>query len=127
MILLYDPDCGFCTRAARWLERRGLAAEIAPMSPALLVGHGVDVERAQREVPYVDETGVRYGAEAVAAVLRTGRGPWRLVGRVLSLPGVRGLAAAGYAVVARHRHQLPGGTAACRLADPGMNDQIHTP
>ncbi|QLQ15663.1 MAG: DUF393 domain-containing protein [Micropruina sp.] len=34
MRLLYDPDCGFCARAADWLRARDVRAEIVPLTGA---------------------------------------------------------------------------------------------
>lgn len=51
--------------------------------------------------------------EAIAAMLGAVGPPWRIAGRALLLPGVSRLAAAGYRLVARNRHRLPGGTPAC--------------
>lgn len=111
--LLYDADCGFCTRTARWLGRW---VTVAPLQSSDLIALGVDAARAQREIPAVLASGeVRYGAAAFAAALVAG--PWwmRPVGHLLGAPGVRWLAQRGYLVVAAHRHRLPGGTGACQL------------
>jgi len=45
----------------------------------------------------------------------TGRGLWRVAGRLLSRPPVLWVARPAYAVVAANRHRLPGSTDACRL------------
>lgn len=52
-VLLYDADCGFCTRSANWLRRRHLGVSIEPLQRAGLRALGVDPERAQREIPFV--------------------------------------------------------------------------
>jgi predicted DCC family thiol-disulfide oxidoreductase YuxK len=63
---------------------------------------------------------------AIADLLRTAARPrdlgWRLAGTVLAVPPVRALAWPVYRWVARHRHQLPGGTAACELPAPAKPD-----
>jgi predicted DCC family thiol-disulfide oxidoreductase YuxK len=113
--LLYDADCGFCTRSAGWLRGLGLAASIEPLQRADLPARGVDAARAQREIPFVDDSSVSYGAEAIGRALATGRGAWRLIGLLLSRPPVLWLASPVYAAVAANRHRLPGGTDTCRL------------
>lgn len=114
--LLFDPDCGFCTRCAGWMRRLGLDAEILPMTPPALEQHGIDPRRAGEQIPFVDDDGeVHFGARAIGLALATGAGPVRLAGLGLLAPGVRWLAARVYPVVARHRHQLPGGSASCRI------------
>lgn len=115
-MLLYDADCGFCTRAAGFAARLGLTAHTAPLQQADLAALGVDPERALVEVPFVDRDGrVVYGAKAIAATLGTGNTFWRAVSRALDSWPVRRLAAVVYRVVARNRHRLPGGTVACEL------------
>ncbi len=119
MSLLYDADCGFCTAAATWLRRRGLSVAIEPLQGADPAALGVDPVRATREIPLVESTAagsrVSYGHRAIGHALATGRWPWRLVGWLLLHPPTAWLAAAGYAVVARNRHRLPGSTASCRI------------
>ncbi|WP_462418285.1 thiol-disulfide oxidoreductase DCC family protein [Kytococcus sp. Marseille-QA3725] len=120
--LLYDPDCGFCTRAAELLAHWPVTCEVAPMSPARLAAHGIDPDRAQRGIPFVADDGtLRFGAAAIAAALRTASTS-SVGGRVLVAAGallgsapVLPVARRVYAWVADHRHQLPGGTAACAL------------
>lgn len=76
----------------------------------------LDHERAGREIPFTDASGrVSYGARAIAAALRTAPGLAGLAGRLLGTRGVRLIADPVYRWVARHRHRLPGGGAACRL------------
>lgn len=117
--LLYDPDCGFCTRCATWLDGRGLRASIEPMTPALLQELGIDAERAGREIPFVaDDGSITHGAAAVGRALATGPQPLRTLGLLLSHAPARWLANPVYRWVAAHRHELPGGTAACRLDHP---------
>ena len=117
--LLYDADCGSCTTSANWLARRGLRADIEPLQHADLAALGVDAERARREIPFVEGTpgGVRvsYGHQAVGRALGTGGPLWRLAGRLIVHPPGSWLARPGYALIARHRHRLPGSTAACRI------------
>ncbi|MGO4956101.1 thiol-disulfide oxidoreductase DCC family protein [Luteococcus sp. Sow4_B9] len=114
--LFYDPDCGFCTRAASVVAGWGLPIHVRPMSPASLTQAGVDLDRAWQEIPFVaaDAT-VTHGARAFGEALSTGSGTLGLVGRALCHPLVLVVAEPVYRWVARHRHQLPGGTGTCRL------------
>lgn len=117
--LLYDPDCGFCTRCAAWLEGRGLHASVEPITPEMLQASGIDEERALREIPFVSDDGtVTHGAAAIGRALATGPQPLRTVGLLLCHAPVRWLANPVYRWVATHRHELPGGTAACRMPGP---------
>lgn len=117
-LLLYDADCGFCTRTASYLPRLRLTAERAALQEVGLGALGVDAERAVREMPYVCPDGrVLYGHEAWAAALGTGPLPMRLLGRLLGSRLLRPVAARSYRWVSENRYRLPGGTAACALPD----------
>lgn len=116
MQLLYDADCGFCTRSASWLMAWGVPG-VRSLQSVDLTSLGVDAARAAREIPAVLGDGrVVYGASAIAHAL--GTGPWwcRVLGWLLRWP-LAWPAALVYRLVARYRYQLPGGTAACRLGD----------
>lgn len=115
-VLLYDGDCAFCTSCARLIERRiRPRATVIPFQRADLGKLGVREAQAVEALQWVGADGVvRSGHEAVAAMLGAAGRPWRVLGRLLLLPGASGLAAAAYALVAANRHRLPGGTPACR-------------
>jgi len=117
-VLLYDGDCAFCTTSARVLERIGPDAEIVAWQLTDLAELGMTEERAAEAVQWVEVDGtVRSGHEAIAAVLQTAGGIWRIVGRVVLLPGISWMAARVYRLVADNRHRLPGGTPACAATD----------
>lgn len=112
-VVVFDGDCGFCTRAVEWAQRRSPIAAV-PWQRADLNALGITSEQAQAAVWYADAGRRASGADACAAILQ--RSPlvgWRFTGYVLALPGVRSLARLGYRIVAANRHRLPGGTPAC--------------
>jgi predicted DCC family thiol-disulfide oxidoreductase YuxK len=114
-VLLFDGDCGFCTSCAGLLERIGPEAEIVAWQLTDLAELGVSEAQAVDAVQWVDvDGGVRSGHEAIAAVLGSAGGIWRVVGGVLLLPGISWLAAKAYRLVADNRYRLPGSTPACR-------------
>ncbi|XRQ15919.1 thiol-disulfide oxidoreductase DCC family protein [Actinomadura welshii] len=121
-VLVYDGDCGFCTSSVRFIERHvPVQAAAVPFQSADLRALGTTVERAQREVLWVDRAGrVSGGAEAVGRMLTAAGGPWRALGVAVRIAPVSWAARAAYRLVAVNRHRLPGGTAACALpAAPG--------
>lgn len=123
--LVFDGDCAFCTSSATWVSARlrrsdGPNARLVPWQFTDLAALGTTVERTRREVLWVSPTGeIHGGAAAFAQWLRFRGGAYAGLSRVMLAPGVRGLAAATYRLVARNRHRLPGGTPACALPPPG--------
>lgn len=117
--LVYDADCGFCTRCADFARGRG-DFTVAPWQELDLAAIGLSEQQVSEAAYWLDGRTTSRGARAIAAALRSFRpGPrllgYRLLGRLIDLPPVRPVAAVGYAVVARYRYRLPGGTAACRV------------
>ncbi len=119
-LLVYDGDCGFCTRAAAWVaagwaEGGPTIAAFQSLGPDGLAARGLTVAEAAAAVQWVGPDGrIESGHRAVAAALAAGSGWRRAAGRVLGVPPVRWAAASVYPLVARFRHRLPGATAACR-------------
>jgi predicted DCC family thiol-disulfide oxidoreductase YuxK len=115
---LYDGDCAFCSSCVRFIERFiPTPATISPWQFAALDALGVDVAAAGDAVLWIEPgRPVLAGPAAIARLLRTSpRRVWRPVGAVLALRPVTALAWPVYRWVARNRHRLPGGTAACAL------------
>ncbi|MFJ1705195.1 thiol-disulfide oxidoreductase DCC family protein [Kitasatospora sp. NPDC088346] len=133
-VLVFDGDCAFCATCVNFAERY-LRASLSsggwdavpyqfadlPALDARAGGRGlVTADRAEREILWVTPAGaVHGGAQAAARLLMRSGGLWAYLGAVLTLAPVRPAAAAGYRWVARHRHQLPGGTPACALPPRG--------
>jgi len=118
-ILVYDGDCSFCRRAvAVVLGQMQVACRAVPWQQADLAKLGLTEAEVTEAVWWVEPGGAKVkGHRAVAAALRHGRPAARPVGRLLVAPLLENLAAAGYDLVARNRHRLPGGSPAC-AADP---------
>jgi predicted DCC family thiol-disulfide oxidoreductase YuxK len=125
--LIYDGDCAFCTSSAHWLAERlnrplGPNPRLVPWQFADLAALGTTMERAQREAMWVAADGkIHGGAAAFAEWLKFRGGAYRTVGHLMDLPGIRGLAAAVYRLVAKNRHRMPGGSPACALPPPGFD------
>ncbi|MER7108369.1 thiol-disulfide oxidoreductase DCC family protein [Streptomyces sp. NPDC000229] len=120
-VLVFDGDCGFCTRSVTFVESRLRPdCDIVPWQFADLASLGVTPERAGHEVLWVTPVGRVYGgAQAVAKILlRAGRG-WAPLGALLMLRPVRSVAHVAYRLVADNRHRMPGGTAACAVPARG--------
>ena len=114
-VLVYDGDCGFCTRSALWLQRRARSIDVVPWQRADLESLSLTARECAAAVHYVSGGRRVAGAAAVAAALRECRQPYRAVGSVMGSPVMRPLADRVYAWVAVHRHRLPGGTPSCAV------------
>ena len=119
--LVYDGDCGFCTTSARWIERRlPDAVEVVPWQflddlPAA----GLTRADVTTAAWWIAPDGTRLGGHlAIGAALRATGGMWSLAGSAILAPPLRWFGGPVYALVARYRHRLPGGTAACRIDGP---------
>lgn len=115
-LMLYDADCGFCTRTAQRVPLLGTDVEMAALQSKDLPALGVDPVRALEEMPFVHTDGtVVYGHHAWAAILRSGPLPVRLAGVALGSRIIEPLARRVYAWVSSNRALMPGGSPSCSL------------
>lgn len=119
---VYDGDCAFCTSCAEFIGRHGLGQRgaapvvVVPWQFTDLEALGLTVAQAEEAVQWVGADGHRAaGPDAIAELLRASGALWRPLGGTLRLGPVRALAWPVYRWVARNRHRMPGGTAACSL------------
>jgi predicted DCC family thiol-disulfide oxidoreductase YuxK len=116
-VLVFDGDCAFCSSTVRAAQRWiGNMPAVEPYQTTDLAALGLTAAQCVEAVQYVARDHRVYSAhDAVSALLLgAGRG-WWVLGALLHLPGVHWLSGVAYRWVARHRHQLPGGTPACSL------------
>jgi predicted DCC family thiol-disulfide oxidoreductase YuxK len=119
-ILIYDGDCGVCTRLSRvvttTVRRRQPDFAVSAYQDADLPALGLTPEECDEALRWVDSRGrVSSAQDAVARVLLAGRLPFKPLGALILLPGINALAGVVYRWVALNRHRLPGGTPACSL------------
>ena len=119
-VLVYDGDCGVCTRLAAQVTARVRATpddfDVTAYQDADLAALGLTAQECDAALQWVAADGrVSSGEDAVAQALRASRMPARPVGALLQLPGVHTVAGLAYRWVARNRHRLPGGTPACSM------------
>ncbi|GHE30190.1 MULTISPECIES: thiol-disulfide oxidoreductase DCC family protein [Streptomyces] len=115
--LLYDNDCGFCTRSVQWLRDHNALSHTRTVAWQSLDPRRLPVarQRLEREIILVSDGDIHGGATALAHAVSSGSLPWRLTGHALRLPVIRTLAAYVYRNVAVNRHRMPGATAACEI------------
>ena len=129
-VFLYDGDCAFCTSCARFIERHiPTSAEVTPWQFADLDALGVSQVDAEASVQWIEP---RFGGPlraagpaAIARLLVDAGSCWRPLGWLLELRPIRWIAGPAYRLIARNRHRLPGGTAACQLPQ-AERDRIET-
>ncbi|GAA2261575.1 hypothetical protein GCM10009853_013330 [Glycomyces scopariae] len=113
---LYDGDCAFCTTSANFIEKHiRTSAKVVPWQWADLDALGVTQQEAEDAVWWIEISFRRAGPDAIAVLLRRAQWYWKPFGWLLSLKPVAFVAWPVYRWVARNRHRLPGGTAACSL------------
>jgi predicted DCC family thiol-disulfide oxidoreductase YuxK len=116
--LIYDSDCGFCTRYALWVDNRMRGGSIRSwqQSPDLVADNGLTVEDCIEASWWVDDAGPPLrGQHAIAQTLiATGRG-WKLLGTLIEVPGISYVGAVVYRFIAANRQLMPGGTEACAV------------
>jgi predicted DCC family thiol-disulfide oxidoreductase YuxK len=112
---VYDGDCAFCSSCVKFAERRiPTSARLIPFQFADLEALALTVEQCEESVRWVGDS-TAAGPDGIALLLRDAGRMWWVAGSVLQWPPVRLLAWPVYRWVAKHRHQMPGGTAACSL------------
>jgi len=115
--LIFDGDCGFCTSTANYIQKHSKTPlEIHPWQWIDLSEFGLLASDTSDRV-YMVVDGQTYGGhEAFAQILRLQKN-WLLssIAFLMVVPPFCWLAKAGYALVARYRHKLPGGTPACKM------------
>ena len=121
-LVLYDGECGVCSRLVRWLlaaDRQGVLC-FAPLQGAT----AEELRRRRPDLPadldsiiYVDRSSgveeVSWRSEAVFRLCRLLGGPWKAVAALGRLP--RSLTDAAYAAFARRRHLVGSSDAVCAL------------
>jgi predicted DCC family thiol-disulfide oxidoreductase YuxK len=126
---VYDGDCAFCTRMVDIaLSRMKVACRAVAWQQADLAALGLTEAEVTEKVWWV-EPGVDggYGGKvsghrAVAAALRHGSPALRPLGTLLDVDAFAPVASAGYDLVARNRHRMPGGTPSCGIAPPERSE-----
>jgi len=127
--LLYDADCGFCTRAALWLARRRPdRVTIVPWQSVPDLGAlGLRAEDLSRQAYWQGSAGpLRGGSAAIAAAMVARGGPATVAGLLIASEPVRPVADVVYRAVAARRHLMPGGTDSCALS-PVPEDEAAGP
>lgn len=118
-LFVFDGDCAFCTTWVHRLERVLRFPETQPWQWLDLDELGLTRHDVTHFAWFLDGDRRFRGHASFAAVLRGQRGlGWRFLGHLLVTPPFSWVARLGYALIARFRHRLPGGTPACAMPRP---------
>ncbi len=123
-VLVYDGDCGICTTLSKIARTLVMpqGGTVAASQELDLAAYGLTQEQCLEALQFVDAGGrVHSAQDAVARLLLAGAPWWKPVGALLLVPGVNGVAGAGYRWVARNRYRLPGASEACALPVPSAS------
>ena len=105
--LVYDGECEFCTRLARWVERqdrRGRVSVRANQEAGLIESLGLTREEVGRAAWAVEANGRKFaGAAAINRVLRELGGGWSVLGSLYLIAPFRWVEDRYYGRVARRR------------------------
>lgn len=113
--MIFDGECGFCTRSRDLLKRLDHSDQIDMVpfqAPGVPERFGISIDELSGSVWWVDGDTRCSGADAVNAALSTllhTDAP----SRIYRLPGVRQAQDAAYRWVTANRHRLPGTTPWC--------------
>ena len=118
--LIYDGDCGVCTKLSRvvttTVRREPGDFAVSAYQHVDLAPLGLTAERCDEALQWVSaDRRISSAQDAVARVLLAGKVPFKPLRAVILVPGVNALAGMVYRWVALNRHRLPGGTPACSL------------
>jgi len=107
LTLVYDGECGFCTRSARWVERRDRHRRIAVrpnQEEGLVESLGLTRGEVDRASWAVEPNGAKFeGAAGINRVLGELGGGWALLSWFYRVPAVRWVEDRYYRRVAKRR------------------------
>ena len=107
LTLVYDGECEFCTRLARWVERhdrRGRISVRPNQEPGLIESLGLSSDEVERASWVVEPGGRKFeGAAGISRVLRELGGAWSLLGSLYLVPPFGWAEDRYYGRVARRR------------------------
>lgn len=108
-VVLFDGRCGFCAWSVNFARNSVHAdVEFVPYQSVDLVDYGLTIEQCAAAVQYVEGGHSYAGERAIGAILQSGQGMWKPLGRVIGSAPVRPIAGVVYRFVARHRGRLWG-------------------
>jgi len=118
--LLYDGDCGFCTNAARCMERKSNSTIAVAWQEFDYEAVGLTEQQVSTAAYFIEERAdgrIFRGTIAMGRALLITSWPWKVLGIPLVVPPTSWIAIACYPILTRFRHLLPGGTPSCKVSN----------
>jgi predicted DCC family thiol-disulfide oxidoreductase YuxK len=116
-VFLFDSDCGVCQDGTETIRLRiNPPVDFISYQSVDLATYGVSESEVLEGPVLVRTDGTHVvGPLAMAETLRSSEGPYRIIGLIMLLPGIRQL----FGVLGPHmyqqRYRLPGGNDSCRV------------
>lgn len=119
IMLVFDGDCGFCSRYASWVAGRlPRDVNVVPWQELEdLNDYGLTRQNVDCAAWWIDDERRWAGADAIARSLMAAQGLWARLGRLMLVWPVSVLSRVAYRWIAKNRHRLPGATAACKTEE----------
>lgn len=116
-MLVYDGDCGICTKCVGFVERHlSQDIDIVAFQHADLDALGLSAAECEQAVQWVIPDGTVSSAHiAVGDLLKASGWQWYPLAFLAQIPPFSWVASAAYKWIAANRHRLPGGTPACSM------------
>lgn len=127
-VLIFDGDCGICTRSKNWFQRHSAkpfrAVPFQALRPDELVDWNLTIDEVQRAAYWIDSRNRAFrGSAGIARALLICAQPWRTCGALLRIPPISWIAIPVYALIARNRHHLAGSTCGLDPAAPHAGNE----
>lgn len=104
--IVYDADCGLCSRIVTWIRRRERLVKVGWLSIASDKSRRLVPDRLADEMAVIGPHGeVWFGGDAFLVTFWT-LARWRWLARLLALPGFLHLIRWGYPILARRRYWI---------------------
>jgi len=115
--LIFDGDCGFCTRSVHWLIGRGGQFEYLPWQNFEdLDSLGITLDMVHNSAVFVTRSGdLALGSNAIGEAMKRCGGSISILGRFINLSYVSFFAQSFYRIIAKNRGRLPGSDGTCGI------------
>jgi predicted DCC family thiol-disulfide oxidoreductase YuxK len=121
LTVIFDEDCGVCSATVQWLRRSDRWVKLRFVGNLGALPPAVSPEETKETVVVLEDGGQKLvRARAVSRLLCELGAGWRLLGRLLRLPGISWMVDLGYRAFAARRHHISValGFTACGLRRP---------